>query len=489
MTLLSRVAGFTRDVVVAQCFGASILVDAFLVANKIPNFMRRLFAEGAFSQAFVPVLSQYRQQKDAGEIQSFLNHVAGVMSLVLLAVTIIGVLAAPLIVLIFAPGFFHDPERFQLTSHMFRFTFPYLLFISLTALSGAILNSYDRFGVPAFTPVLLNVSLILAACFLAPYCTQPIIALAIGVFIAGIVQLLFQFPFLWSIKRFPIPKWSLKDPGVRRVMKLMVPALFGVSVSQINLMIDQWFASFLQGGSISWLYYSDRITQLPLGIFGVAIATVILPKLSRLYAGEDRGQYTQTLDWGIRKILFVGLPSMLYILLLAGPILTTLFQYGAFSSMDVHKARASLLAFGLGLPAFMLIKVFASAFYARQNIRLPVRVGVVAMIANTLFSFCLIWSLHHVGLALATSLSAILNAGLLYYYLLRQGYYQCQPGWLGYGARLLFALAVMFGVIRVLTPQLSEWLQATWQWRAWHMFLCVVLPGLAYLLVFKLGGR
>lgn len=487
-TMLSRLFGFARDMLVAQFFGAGIGVDAFLVANKIPNFMRRLFAEGAFSQAFVPVLSEYRKTRSESEIQLFVDHISGVLAAVLFLITILGVLISPVLILVFAPGFEREGARFILASQMLKITFPYLLFISLTALAGAILNSYDRFGIPAFTPVLLNLSLILCAVFIAPHLPNPIMSLAIGVFIGGLVQLLFQFPFLRKIHRFPIPRPSLKDPGVRRVMKLMVPALFGVSIAQINILIDQWFASFLQIGSISWLYYSDRITQLPLGIFGIAIATVILPSLSRQNATHDKQQYSKTLDWGLRSVLVVGLPAALGIILLAGPILATLFNYGEFNQRDVIMARDSLIAFGIGLPAFMLVKVLASGFYAKQNIKLPVKVGVVALVANTVLVLCLIWSLKHAGLALATSLAAFLNAGLLFILLIKKEGFVLQSGWGKYWGQIILGLLAIAVFTYFLTPDLSQWFNHSWQWKALHISISIVGAILSYFLVLYFTG-
>jgi putative peptidoglycan lipid II flippase len=487
-TMFSRLFGFARDMIVAQLFGASIGVDAFLVANKIPNFMRRLFAEGAFSQAFVPVLSEFRKTKSESEIKQFINHVTGVLSLSLFLITILGVLFAPIVIMVFAPGFVHDGPRFELSESMLRITFPYLLFISLTALSGAILNSYDRFAVPAFTPVLLNFSLIACALWLAPHMAQPITALAVGVFIAGIVQLIFQFPFLLKLRRLPIPIPSLKDPGVRQVMRLMVPALFGVSIAQINILIDQWFASFLQVGSISWLYYSDRITQLPLGVFGIAIATVILPSLSRQHAGQDKEQYCKTLDWGLKTVLLIGLPAALGVLLLAGPIITTLFNYGEFDAFDVVMTQRSLIAFGIGVPAFMLVKVLASGFYAKQNIKLPVQVGVIALVTNTALSLCLIWTLKHAGLALSTSIAAIVNALLLYILLVKKGIFTPEPGWLKFLLQLFVALALMAVVLVWLAKPTDVWIASAWPWRVSHLSVAMVLAGAAYFIGLRISG-
>ena len=334
-TFFSRILGFVRDVVFAHYFGDSAAFDAFLVAFKIPNFMRRLFAEGAFSQAFVPVLSEYREQHSHQDVRNFINDMAGSLGAALLLVTVVAVLFAPVIISIFAPGFLHDVLRFSLATGMLRITFSYLLLISLTALCSAILNSYDSFGVPAFTPVLLNIVLIIMAVFVSAHFTTPEYALAWGIFIAGVVQLLFQLPFLQHKNLLPKPKIKFNDPGVRKVLKLMAPAIFGVSVAQISLLLDTIFASFLQTGSITWLYFSDRLMNFPLGVFGVAIATVVLPKLSRQHIGNNHVDYSKTLDWGLRLLLFVGIPSAVGILILAGPLLSTLFQGREFDAFAV----------------------------------------------------------------------------------------------------------------------------------------------------------
>ena len=349
MTMLSRVLGLVRDMVIARYFGAGAGADAFFVAFKIPNFLRRLFAEGAFAQAFVPVLSSYRQQESITEVRRLVNAVAGVLGLVLLGVTAVAMLGAPLLTAVFAPGFLDDDLKFGLASDMLRITFPYLLLVSLTAFAGSILNSYDRFAVPAFTPVLLNLAMISAAIFLSPLMETPVIALAWGVFIAGALQLFFQLPFLMQLGLMPRPKVDYRHEGVRRIMKLMVPALFGVSVSQINLLLDTVLASFLQTGSVSWLYYSDRLSELPLGVFGIAIATVILPSLSRKHAAESADQFAATLDWAVRAVLLIGLPAALALALLAEPLIATLFHYGEVTDRDVTMAAQSLRAYSAGL--------------------------------------------------------------------------------------------------------------------------------------------
>lgn len=429
MTFLSRIMGFVRDMVIAQLFGADAGMDAFFVAFRIPNFMRRLFAEGAFSQAFVPVLAEYQKTRDIHEVRQFLARIAGCLSAVLTLVTIVCIIASPVIVYLFAPGFGEDTTRTVLATEMLRLTFPYLMLISLTAMAGAILNTYGYFGVPAFTPVLLNIIMILTAVYLSPYFEQPIIALAWGVLLAGIAQLLFQVPFLYHRRLLVKPKLIMKDEGVKQVLKLMVPALFGVSIAQINLMIDSIFASFLQVGSVSWLFYTDRLTDFPLGVFGVAIATVILPHLSRHHASENKRPFSSALDWGLRLLLLVGLPSGLGLAFFAMPLIASCFGYGHFNVTDVIQTQKSLFMLALGVPGFMMVKVLASGFYAGQNIKTPVKVGVWAMVVNTLLCAVLIGHFAHAGLTLASTLAGYVNCGTLLFLLLRRGIYTPSPGW------------------------------------------------------------
>lgn len=488
MTMLSRVCGFVRDMVIAQLFGAGASMDAFWVAFKIPNFMRRLFAEGAFAQGFVPILAEYTKTRSEAEVREFISHMFGVLGLVLLLVTIVAELAAPLLVMLFAPGFVDEALRFHLTSSLLRWTFPYLLFISLTAFAGSVLNTFGRFAIPAFTPVLLNLSLITAALLGTHYLEQPIMALAWGVFVAGIVQFLFQLPFLLRLKLLPMPKVSWQDHGVMRVLKLMVPALFGVSVAQISLLIDTVFASFLQIGSVSWLYYSERITSLPLGVFGVAIATVVLPHLSRKHAEKSQAEYSASLDWGLRGVLLIGLPAMIGLLLLAGPLLTTLFQYGEFGVRDALMAKRSLIGFTIGVPAFMLIKVLATGFYARQDIRTPVKFAVIALLFNIGLIFCLIGPLQHAGLALATSLSSTLNASLLMIALLRRGIFQPSAGWGKFALQLLIANLVMGIALWWGTDDLIQWQVWSWSMRFLHLLMLIFSAAFLYFYTLYICG-
>lgn len=490
MTMLSRVLGFVRDVVLAMTFGAGPAFDAFVVAFKIPNFMRRLFGEGAFAQAFVPVLADYQKNQSPESLKEFINRIAGTLGLALLLVVIAAELLAPILVMLFAPGFIHDPTRFGLTQHMLRITFPYLMLISLTAFAGATLNTFGRFAIPAFTPVLLNVSLIAVAWWWAPHTTIPIYVLAWGVLIGGVVQLALQLPFLKRVNILPCPKLMWKDKGVRRVMKLMVPALFGVSVAQISLLIDNFFASFLPQGSISWLYYSDRLTYLPLGVIGVALATVVLPSLSRFHSSNNKKHYSITMDWALRLTLLVGLPAAIGLFMLAGPLLITLIHHGEFNRFDVMMTRKSLMAFSAGLPSFMLVKILASGFYSKQNIKTPVKIAAVAMVANLLFNIALIFPLKHAGLALATSLSGWLNAILLIIFLRKRDHYQPRMSWSFWWARLLIANGVMAVVIYLVTSPVAQWFGWTLWKAAGHLILVIALGLLSYILsLFLLGIR
>lgn len=488
MTMLSRVLGLVRDMVIARYFGAGAGADAFFVAFKIPNFLRRLFAEGAFSQAFVPVLSSYRQQQDASEVKRLVDAVAGSLGLVLLAVTLVAMLGSPVLTAVFAPGFLDDDTKFALTSEMLRITFPYLLLISLTAFAGGILNSYDRFAVPAFTPVLLNLAMIGAAVFVTPLMAEPVMALAWGVFIAGALQLFFQLPFLMRLGLLPRPRVDYRHEGVRRILKLMAPALFGVSVSQINLLLDTVLASFLQTGSVSWLYYSDRLSELPLGVFGIAIATVILPSLSRKHAASSADQFAATLDWAVRAVLLIGVPAALALALLAEPLIATLFHYGEVTDRDVLMSAQSLRAYSAGLLAFMLIKVLAPGFFAREDTRTPVKIGVIAMVANMVFNLALIVPLAHAGLALATSLSAWLNGYLLWRGLRKEGAWQSQPGWPKFLMQLAAANGALAAVVLWLNAPVAEWLLLGGLARATDMAILVVAGVAAYFLTLGLAG-
>jgi putative peptidoglycan lipid II flippase len=459
MTMVSRVLGLVRDIVIARVFGTSDATDAFFLANKIPNFMRRLFAEGAFNQAFVPVLSEYRSNKSHFEVQNLISAVSGSLGGFLLLVTAVVIVAAPLLAVPIAYGFTDDPEKFDLFVEMLRITFPYLLLISMTALCSAILNSYGKFAVPAITPALLNISLISCSFFLVPYMREPALALAWGVLIAGFAQLFFQLPFLQRINLLPKPKRNNSHEGVARIKKLMLPALFGVSVTQINLMLDVFIASLLATSSISWLYYSDRLMELPLGTFGIAIAIVVLPSLSRKHAEASTQDFAETLDWAFRLVCLIAIPASIALILIAEPLLVTLFQNENFPVSDVVGSAGSLRAYALGLIAFMAIKVFSPGFYARQNTSTPVRIGIIAMAANMAMNILFYLNgLAHVGLALATSLAAFLNAGLLLRGLQADKVFFFQSGWLVFLFRIILANLAMAFFLLNFSGAWEDWL-------------------------------
>jgi putative peptidoglycan lipid II flippase len=493
-TMLSRVLGLVRDVVLATLLGAAPNADAFFVAFKIPNFLRRLFAEGAFSQAFVPVLTETREQSSHEAVRHLVDRVAGVLGGSLFVLTALAMVMAPWVALIFAPGFSRDVAKLALTADLIVWTFPYLLLISLTGFCGAILNTYGRFAVPAYTPVLLNLSLITAAVVWAPMMPEPALGLAMGVTLAGVVQLLFQLPSLRALKLTPRPVWDTKDEGVRKILMLMVPALFGVSVSQINLLFDTVLASLLPDGSVAWLYYSDRLTELPLGVFAIAIATVILPTLSALNTRAEPEEFSQTLAWAMRNVLLIAVPATVALWLLAEPILATLFQYGAFTDRDVEMAAASLRAYTVGLGGFMLIKVLAPGYYARQDMKTPVKIGIIAMVSNmvlnVLFVFPLMWyfEMGHVGLALATSVSAWINAGLLYLGLRRGGISLTGVFEAKFVARLVVAVSMMGIAVSMMSPAVSLWLTADLSWRVGQMTLLVFVGMASFAMVLAVLG-
>jgi len=486
MTLLSRILGFVRDIIAARMFGATAAVDAFLVAFKIPNFMRGLFAEGSFSTAFIPTLAEYKQTKSQKEVETFIAHITGVLGFILLVVSIAGILGSKGLVTLFAPGL--DPYRFQLASEMLRVTFPYLMLISLTALVGAILNCYGLFWVPAFTPALLNVCLIATAFGITHYFKVPVEAQAWGVLLAGFLQLGFQLPFLKQLNLLRKPLFNWRDPGVQKVLKLMLPALFGSSIGQISLLLNTIFASFLVAGSVTWLYFSDRLAYFPLGVFGVALLTVILPHLSRQHAAKTPEAFSSTLNWGLRCNLLIGIPASVTMLILSGPLIISLFHYGKFTDHDVFMTQRSVIAYSVGLQAFMLIKVLAAAFYAQQNIRTPVRIGIAALVVNMLLNILLIMPLKHAGLALASSLSAWLNAGLLLQGLRTRGMFQWQSGWLIFMLRLLFANCVLALFLYWAAAALPIWLSWHWQQRFLHILLLGVISIIIYISCLWISG-
>lgn len=459
ITMISRVLGFVRDTILARIFGAGVATDAFFIAFKLPNLLRRIFAEGAFSQAFVPILAEYKSQQGEEATRTFVAYVSGLLTLVLAVVTCIGILAAPWVVWATAPGFVDNAEKYQLTTDLLRVTFPYILLISLSSLVGAILNTWNRFSVPAFTPTLLNVAMIVFAVLLTPYFNPPIMALAWGVLAGGLAQLLYQLPALKRIGMLVLPRLNLKDAGVWRVLKQMLPAILGVSVSQISLIINTIFASFLVAGSVSWMYYADRLMELPSGVLGVALGTILLPTLAKTYANKDREEYSRILDWGLRLCFLLVLPCTLGLAILAEPLTVALFQYGKFSATDAAMTQQALIAYSVGLLAIIMVKVLAPGFYAQQNIRTPVKIAVFTLACTQLLNLVLIGPLAHAGLALAISLGACLNAGLLFWKLRTQQLFQPQPGWAVFLLKLVLAAGLMSGVLLAGMHYLPAWVE------------------------------
>lgn len=495
MTLVSRVLGLVRDIVVANLMGAGTSADVFFFANKIPNFLRRLFAEGAFSQAFVPVLTEYHAEDDLSKTRELVAKASGTLGAIVTIVTLLGILFSGVVTALFGAGWFLDwlhggpsAAKFELASLLLKITFPYLWFITFVALSGAVLNTLGQFAVSSFTPVFLNVMIIVCAWFVSPNIAQPEIGLAIGVFLGGLVQFLFQLPFLYKQKVLVKPRWGWNDPGIVKIRTLMIPALFGVSVSQINLLFDTFIASFLQTGSISWLYYSDRLLEFPLGIFGIAIATVILPALSRKHVEAHSDGFATTMDWGVRMVCLLGIPAMLGLMVLAKPMIMVLFMRGQFGIADVEQSSLSLLAYGAGLLNFMLIKVLAPGYYSRQDTKTPVKYGIVAMLSNMVFNAIFAWFWGYIGLAIATSLSAFINMALLYRGLHLANVYQVhRPCW-WFLLRLAIAGVVMVATLSYFMPEIlvwSEWGQFT---RTWNLVLLIGLGAISYLMALMLLG-
>jgi len=497
MTLISRILGLLRDVVFARYFGAQLVMDAFLVANRIPNMLRRFFAEGAFSAGFVPVMARYRENHGHDDAREFIDAMSGTLGVVLFVVTLLGVVAAPLLVLVVAPGFVGEGGDLELAALMLRFTFPYLLFVSLTAFAGSILNTYGRFGVPAFTPVLLNIVLIAAAVWLSPRLEQPIMALAYAVLIAGVFQLLFQLPFLAKIHVLPKPKWAPGHAGVKRAIKLMVPAIFGSSAAQINVLLGGIIASLLPVGSISYLYFSDRLMEFPLGIFGIALGTVTLPYLSRLWAKGDKKTFTQTLDWSLKLALLIALPAAIGLFVLAEPLVTALFFGGVFDEHAVRMTAMALQAYAVGLIGFSFVKILAPAYFARENTRTPVRIALSALLVNFILSVGLAWYMSangfagpHAALAAATSVAAILNAALLYRGLRKDQVLLHSSGWPALISRVALACVGMYAVLYQLYRPLEWWLEASFAGRVgWLAVTIVAAVGSYFLALLLMGTR
>lgn len=489
-TLLSRLAGFVRDALFARFFGASIWTDAFVVAFKIPNFMRRIFAEGSFSLAFIPVLNEIKAQRSQEYLQQFVNHVFGSLFAVLLIVLAVLELLTPGVIMAFAPGYMDDPIVFDETVQMLRITLPYLLFISLVAFSSGILNSFGKFAVAAATPILLNIVLIVAMVYFRNHFEIPVKSMAFGVLVAGLVQLIFQVPFLIRLGVIPKPVIKFHDPEVKKVMTLMVPTLFGSSVAQINLLIDTMIATMLPlVGSPTFLYYSDRLLEFPLGLFGIAISTVILPKLSHTFALKNQDEYQQTMKWAMSLAMFVALPSAVGLLILAEPVIVTLFGYGEFTAASAQYTSYSLMIFMLGLPAFVANKVLLPAFYSRKDTKSPVKIALKAMLANVIFNFVFVGILYyfdvislHMGLAMAGVSSAWMQCFWLYRKLKNEQVIQQAILGKMYMIKLAVSLLVMTVVLLLGVNYFTEWFQLRWYNRLVNLFIIIGISGVSYLL-------
>lgn len=480
MTMVSRVLGFVRDAIIARFFGAGMATDAFFVAFKLPNLLRRIFAEGAFSQAFVPILAEYKSQQGEEATRTFLAYVSGLLTLILAVVTLVGIIAAPIIIMITAPGFADSQDKFALATTMLRITFPYIFLISLASLAGAVLNTWNRFSVPAFVPTFLNLSMIGFTLFATPYFDPPALALAVSVVVGGIFQLLYQLPHLKKIGMLVLPKISFKDSGVCRVLKQMGPAIFGVSVGQISLIINTIFASFLISGSVSWMYYADRLMEFPAGVLGVALGTILLPSLARCFAKGDCDQYSELLDWGLRLCFLLALPSTVALGVISKPLISSLFEYGQFTHNDTLMTQHALIAYSIGLIGLILIKVLAPAFYSRQDIKTPVKIAIISLILTQGMNLAFIGPLKHAGLSLSIGLAACFNAGLLFYQLRKKGFYTPLAGWRLFLTRIIIAVILMSAVLWAGAELLPDWSTGSMLIRISRLFLLVSVGIMVY---------
>ena len=461
MTLLSRILGNLRDAIIAHAFGAGGLTDAFFVAFRLPNLLRRLFAEGAFSQAFVPILAEYKTREGHEATKTLVDHTATALCVVLFITTLFGVIFAPQVIWISAPGFSADPDKFSVAVRLLQVTFPYILFISLVSLAAGVLNTYQQFWVPAFTPVLLNLSFIICALLLAPWLELPIMALAWGAFLGGALQLMFQLPFLRRIDMLPRLRWDLSDPGLRRILRLMGPAIIGVSVGQVSLLISTMFASYLPSGSVSWLFYADRLMEFPTGLLGAALGTILLPSLVKHHTDGEQERYSSLLDWGLRVTLLLTLPAAVGLAVCAVPLVSTLFLRGAFVVHDLWQVREALLAYSLGLTGLIAVKILAPAYYARQDMKTPVRIAIFTLVICQIMNALFIGPFAHAGLALSTGLGACINAGLLLRGLLHRKIYRPQSGWGVFMLKLAVAQVALGAVLWWCSQDVNFWLTAS----------------------------
>jgi len=488
MTTLSRILGFLRDSIIASIFGAGMATDAFFVAFRIPNLLRRISAEGAFTQAFIPVLAEYKSRRSKKDVNLLINKVATFLAIILIIVTLIGVFAAPWLIYISAPGFLSNPSKFDLTVSLLRITFPYIFFISLVSMAGGILNTYGKYSIPAFTPVWLNVSFIVAAIFFSKSFSEPVVVLAWAVFVGGALQLFFQLPFLYKIGCIPKVDLDFNEPGLWRMMKLMVPAILGVSISQISLLINTIFASFLSTGSVSWLYYADRLMEFPAGVLGVALSTVLLPNLSKSFSEKKYLNYSSLINWGLKLAILLGAPAAIALGLLAIPIITTLFFYGAFNQNDVLMTQYAVIAYSIGLIGLILVKVLAPAFYAKQNIKTPVKIAIFTLFCTQFMNLLFIGYFKHAGLALSVGLGACINAALLFYFLLKDSSFKLESDWLSFIFRVIAALIGMSFFLFFMRGSIEDWVSFTLLVKLLKLLLLIASGSTVYFIILLLLG-
>ena len=478
LTLASRITGLVREVLLARIFGVSAETDAFNVAFRLPNLLRRMFAEGAFQQAFIPMLADVRRRDESGTA-AFIGRMTLALFWVLLGVSVLGVIAAPILVWLIASGLARNPDAFELATVMTRWMFPYILFMSLVALAAGVLNTYRRFAVPAATPILLNVSFIGCALWLAPRLERPIMALAFAVVIGGVLQLAMQLAALRAIGvgiRWSSPLAAFRDPDVRRVGGLMLPALFAVSVAQISIIINTNIASHLATGSVTWLAFADRLMEFPTALLGIALGTVLLPTLSTAFAEQRVEEYSHLLDWGLRLVFLLALPAAIGLGMTAEGIVSVLFQGREFTASDVQQTASAVIGYSVGLLGLVAVKILAPGFYAQKDIRTPVKIAIVVLIATQLANIALVPIFAHAGLALSVGLGACANALALFLGLRRRNLYQPASGWASFIARLALALAVLAFILWWAQQPLvwSAMQDAPWQRAAW---LAAVIGG------------
>ena len=486
MTTISRILGFIRDSIIARIFGVGVETDAFFVAFKIPNLLRRISAEGAFTQAFVPILAEYKTKKSKIEISYLINKVATLLGIFLVLITLVGIFGAPWLIYLSAPGFISDPEKFNLTVDLLQITFPYIFFISLVSMAGGILNTYGKFVVPAFTPVWLNISFIIATLYFSDLFEEPVKALAWAVFFGGVLQLFFQIPFLKQIGCLPKINLDLKDKGVWRILKLMGPSIFGVSIMQISLLINTIFASFLASGSVSWLYYADRLMEFPAGVLGVALSTILLPNLSKSFSSKNTKDYSNLINWGLRLGLLLAVPAAIALAILAIPLISTLFHYGAFTVKDILMTQYALIAYSIGLVGLILIKILAPAFYAQQNVKTPVKIALFTLFCTQFMNLIFIGYLKHTGLALAIGLGACINAGLLFYHLKKGGVFKLNKGWIIFLIKIFFSAFVMAIGLYFFKGSIDLWINYSAFSRFAHLIILISFGATLYFITLRL---